>query len=184
MGIFKKLFGKKQTGSIPATSPQSKETSAGSVSVNRAQSEHQTLKETITGRNVLLSANQLLRYKEQSKQKMENQIAVTDALLSLANAPKVRLVVFRSADPNVEYPWLLAKSGTFDAVLSYGSKHYDETFKKLFGDQPYSITWADHIAENCPRPGETVTDRGKKIYADLVSAIEQGTYVIDRIVRE
>jgi hypothetical protein len=136
--------------------------------------------------DLLLEANQLLRYRAASKAKADAQIAFTEALLSRQGAPKLRLVLFRSADPQAEYPWLVLKAGTFEAIHSYAgsSDESDRTFASLFGNQPRSIIWADHIVENCPRPGEVVTQRGRQVYEQLTQDIRDGRYVVERIVRE
>jgi uncharacterized membrane protein len=135
---------------------------------------------------LLLEANQLLRYRAPSKAKADAQIAFTDALLSREGAPRLRLVLLRAVDPQAEYPWLVLKAGTTQAIHSYaGSEEVsDRTFAALFGDQPRSIIWADHIAENCPRPGEAVTQRGRQVYGELTQAIREGRYAVERVVRE
>lgn len=135
--------------------------------------------------NVLLDANQLLRFRAASKSKVDAQLAFTDALLARDGAPRVRLVLFKSADPQCEFPWLLLKAGTAEALHSYAgsSEESDRAFATLFGDQPRSIMWADHIAENCPRPGEAVTERGRQVYGQLTQDVREGRYVIDRVVR-
>lgn len=139
----------------------------------------------LTGTNVLLQANQFLRYRADSKEKMDAQIIFTEAQLSRNGSPSVRLVSFRSIDPDTEFPWLLLKAGTDLALHSYaGPNGYsDKVFASLFGDQPRSITWADHIAENCPRPGNFITELGRQTYEMLVRDIQAGRYVIDRVVR-
>jgi hypothetical protein len=132
-----------------------------------------------------LEANQLLRYRAASKAKADAQIAFTDALLACDGAPKVRLVLFRSADAQAEFPWLILKAGTTSAIHSYAGSgdNSDRVFASLFGDQPRSIIWADHVAENCPRPGEAVTERGRQVYEQLIRDLREGRYVVDRIVR-
>jgi hypothetical protein len=104
-----------------------------------------------------------------------------DALLARHDAPPVKAILLRSVDPNDEFPWLIVKSGTHGALAEMrGYAGFKETFKSLFGDQPFSIAWADHIAENCPGPGEAVTARGREEYARIEHGISAAKYVIER----
>ena len=140
----------------------------------------------LSASNVLLEANQFLRYKAANKSKMEAQIKFTEALLARKDAPAIRLVILRSVDPNADYKWLLLKASTLQSIHSYaGTDTFsDDTFGRVFPDQPRSITWADHIAENCPRPGESLTQHGIQVYEALAHDIKAEKFLIEAVVRQ
>jgi uncharacterized membrane protein YhaH (DUF805 family) len=134
---------------------------------------------------VLAEANQFLHYRAASRAKVDAQASLMDGLLARADAPRVRATLLRSADSSHEFPWLIVKSGThrhISEMRSYGG--FEETFRRLFGDQPTSIVWADRIAENCPGPGESVTPLGRERYARIVEDIREGKYVVERRLGE
>lgn len=128
-------------------------------------------------------ANQFLRYRIGSKEKLEAQVTLMQALLGRTDAPRIAVIVLRSTDPDDEFPWLLVKSGTFQGIGEMrGYAPFKEVFNQLFGDQPWSIAWADHISENCPGPGETVTKLGQERYAQIARDILSGKYTVERRV--
>lgn len=129
----------------------------------------------------LAEANQFLRYRAGSQAKVDAQASLMSALLVRPDAPPMRAALLRSTDPSDEFPFLIVKSGkreTIAAMRAYSG--FDATFKSLFGDQPFSIVWADHIAENCPGPGETVTPLGRERYAQIAKDIQEGKYSVVR----
>ncbi len=130
---------------------------------------------------ILADANQFLRYRAASRAKVDAQAALMDGLLTRPDAPPVKAVLLRSADPGDEFAWLIVKSGTQGSIAEMRAyAGFGPTFKSLFGDQPFSIVWADHIAENCPGPGEAVTPLGRERYARIAQDIRQGKYVVER----
>lgn len=155
---------------IPATSDQRADTP-------RKESHSVGAPDTVA----LEEANQFLRYRAESRAKVDAQAALMNAVLARPDAPRLRAFLFRSSDVNHEFPWLVVKSGTpatIAAMRNYGG--YSVAFAGLFGDQPLSITWADHIAENCPGPGESVTALGRERYAQVLQEIRGGKYVLER----
>ncbi len=133
----------------------------------------------------LADANQFLRYRADSRAKVDAQVALMDALLTQPDVPAVQAALLLSVAPNDEFPWLIVKSGTHGAIAEMRTyAGFDETFKSLFVDQPFSIVWADHIAENCPGPGEAVTPLGREKYAHISQAIADGKYLLERHLGE
>jgi hypothetical protein len=129
----------------------------------------------------LAEANQFLRYRAGSEAKLDAQASLMDTLLRRPDAPAMKAALLKSADPDDEFPFLIVKSGTRDVVAAMRSYfEFDAIFTGLFGDQPFSIVWADRVAENCPGPGETVTPLGRERYAQIAKAIQEGGY---RVVR-
>ncbi len=129
----------------------------------------------------LAEANQFLRYRAASRAKVDSQAKLMDALLTGSDAPPVQATLLRAVDHNAEYPWLVVKSGSYQdmaALRKYSA--FEPTFKMLFGDQPFSVIWADHIAENCPGPGEMVTALGRERYAAIAAELRGGKYVVER----
>lgn len=126
-------------------------------------------------------ANQFLRYRAGSRAKVDAQAALMDTLLTRSDAPPMKAVLLRSADPSDEFPWLIVKSGTQGSIAEMRTyAGFNTAFKSLFGGQPFSIVWADHIAENCPGPGETVTPLGRERYSRIAQDIREGRYVVER----
>jgi uncharacterized RDD family membrane protein YckC len=129
----------------------------------------------------LADANQFLRYRASSRPKVDAQASLMDAVLMRSDAPPMKAALLRSADPNDEFPWLIVKSGTRETLNAMrGYAGLDPTFKTLFGDQPFSIVWADHVSENCPAPGEAVTPLGRERYLQVERALLEGKYVLER----
>ncbi len=144
--------------------PYTKKRRAELLGIERSAQSHEGHPRSIT----LGDANQFLSYRANSKAKVDAQVALMDALLTRPDAPPVKSVLLRSADATHEFPWLIVKSGTHKSIADM--RNYDgfePTFKELFGDQQFSIVWADHIAENCPGPGEAVTPLGRERYTQL-----------------
>jgi hypothetical protein len=129
----------------------------------------------------LAEANQFLRYRAGSERKVDAQVSLMNALLVRPDAPPMRAVLLRSTDPGDEFPFLIVKSGMWEAIAAMRTySGFDATFKSLFGDQPFNIVWADHIEENCPGPGEAVTPLGRERYAQIAKAIQEGKYSLVR----
>jgi hypothetical protein len=128
-------------------------------------------------------ANQFLRYRSGSRDRLEAQLRLMDALLNRADAPPMHVHVMRAAASGADYAWLVVKTGTFPTMGSMRSySAFNTVFRELFGDQPFSIIWADHVAENCPGPGEAVTALGRQRYAEIAGEIARGAYVLERTI--
>lgn len=79
------------------------------------------------------------------------------------------------------FRWLLAKTGAhadLQRVRSLSQEATGAAFEALFGEEPFSTMWADHIAENCPGPGEIVTPRGQDVYRSILHDIQSGRFVV------
>lgn len=136
---------------------------------------------TETADPLLGEANQFLRYRIASKDKLDRQGSLTKALWSKPEWPPARLVIFEDRQAGAEFRWLVAKTGShadLQLVRSLAQDATGPTFKAMFGDAPFSSMWADHIAENCPGPGEAVTPHGQEVYRSLLSHIQSGRYVV------
>ncbi|MEO8452094.1 MAG: hypothetical protein ABI647_20050 [Gemmatimonadota bacterium] len=171
MGLFDRLFGR--TTSRPRATASESSAADPSVVAHSSPLPHDAI--------TLVDANQFLRYRAASKAKVDAQAALMDRLLTRADAPLVKAVLLRSVNPSDEFPWLIVKSGTHASIAQMRAyAGFDATFASLFGDQPFSIVWADHIAENCPGPGEAVTPLGRERYARIAQDIVAGKYVVER----
>ena len=175
-----------QSGAVPASHSTMAFGAAGPAShpssTGAAQKPAEEVRSLGTPNAVALAAaNQFLRYRTGNRLKVDAQATLMDALLTRSDAPPMKAVLLRSADPSDEFPWLIVKSGTHGHIAemrTYAS--FDATFRSVFGDQPFSIAWADHIAENCPGPGEAVTPLGRERYARIAMDIREGKYVVER----